>query len=98
MRTLVVSGALANKPRNGGEAWVRLSWVRGFQRLGFRVLLVEQIAPRACVDAAGAPASLADSVNLDYFQAVVEWAGLTGSAALVEAESHASEGLAWPAL
>jgi hypothetical protein len=95
MRTIVVSGALANKPLNGGEAWVRLSWVRGFQRLGFRVVLVEQIAPRACVDASGAPAAFEDSVNLAYFRSVVEWAGLNGSAALVYGENAACEGLAW---
>jgi hypothetical protein len=42
---IVVAGALANKAGKGGEAWVRLSWVLGFQRLGFEVLFVEQIAP-----------------------------------------------------
>ena len=26
MAAVIVSGALANKPFNGGEAWVRLSW------------------------------------------------------------------------
>lgn len=95
MRTLVVSGAIANKPGNGGEAWVRLSWARGFQRLGFRVVLVEQIASGACVDAAGAPASFADSANLGYFRSVTEWAGLTGSAALVHLDTGACAGLAW---
>jgi hypothetical protein len=98
MRTIVVSGALANKPFNGGEAWVRLSWVRGFQRLGFRVVLVEQIAPDACVDAAGAPAPFGRSENLWYFRSVVEWAGLCGSAALVCGGGEACEGLAWPEL
>ena len=27
MAVVIVAGALANKPGNGGEAWVRLSWV-----------------------------------------------------------------------
>jgi hypothetical protein len=94
-RTLIVSGALANKPLNGGEAWVRLSWVRGLQRLGFRVVLVEQIAPDVCLDACGSAASLAQSVNLSYFRSVVEWAGLKGSASLVCSEGRACEGLAW---
>ena len=31
---IVVAGALAAKPGNGGEAWVRLSWVLGLRRLG----------------------------------------------------------------
>lgn len=94
MRTIVVSGAIANKPFNGGEAWVRLSWVRGFQRLGFRVVFVEQLAPRASVDAAGAPAPFEQSVNLTYFRSVVDWAGLTGSAALLDENGQVSEGLA----
>lgn len=42
MRMAVVAGAIANKPHNGGESWVRLSWVLGLQRLGFDVYFVEQ--------------------------------------------------------
>jgi len=45
--TILVSGALANKPHNGGEAWVRLSWARGMQRLGWDVIFVEQLNDRA---------------------------------------------------
>ena len=40
---VVVAGALANKPLNGGEAWVRMSWVRGLQRLGCEVWFLEEI-------------------------------------------------------
>lgn len=42
MTKVVVAGALANKPGNGGEAWVRLSWIRGFERLGLDVAFVEE--------------------------------------------------------
>lgn len=41
--TIVVAGALANKPGNGGEAWVRTSWVRGLQQLGFETWFVEEL-------------------------------------------------------
>src|SRR5213596_1560258 len=95
MRTIVVSGALANKPRNGGEAWVRLSWAAGLKRLGFRVVFIEQIAPRTCVDGAGGAAPFEQSVNLCYFRAVVESAGLTGSAALVYGDGLVCDGLSW---
>ncbi len=44
MAVAIVAGALANKPRSGGEAWVRLSWALGLRRLGFDVWLVEEIA------------------------------------------------------
>src|SRR5687767_2962677 len=93
MRTLVVSGALANKPRNGGEAWVRLSWVKGLRRLGFRVFFVEQIAPRTCVNLAGDPTPFRDSFNLEYFRSVTRWAGLEGSAALLSADGEAWHGI-----
>lgn len=43
MTTVVVAGALAAKPGNGGEAWVRLSWVLGLRRLGIDAWLVEQV-------------------------------------------------------
>jgi hypothetical protein len=43
MTTVLVSGAIANKYLNGGEAWVRLSWALGLRKLGFRVYFVEQI-------------------------------------------------------
>src|SRR5215218_5167494 len=43
MAVAIVAGALANKPSNGGEAWVRLSWALGLRRLGFDVHFVEQL-------------------------------------------------------
>jgi hypothetical protein len=39
----LVSGALAVKAGNGGNAWTRLSFVRGLERLGFEVCFVEQL-------------------------------------------------------
>jgi hypothetical protein len=83
MRTIVISGAIANKPGNGGEAWVRLNWILGARRLGFRVMFVEQIQRENCLDAAGAVTSFRSSANLRYFQEIERKFGLTGSAALV---------------
>lgn len=71
MSTLFVSGALANKPGNGGEAWVRLSWILGLQRLGFDVHFVEQISATSCVDSNGDTVRIEDSTNLTYFRDVV---------------------------
>ena len=83
MDTLVVSGAIANKHLNGGEAWVRLSWILGLRRLGFDVWFVEQIDEATCVDATGAPAPFAQSENRRYFEQVVERFGLGGRASLL---------------
>ena len=43
MTTIAVAGALAATPGNGGEAWVRLSYVLGLRRLGMEVAFVEQL-------------------------------------------------------
>ena len=96
MPTAIVSGALANKPFNGGAAWTRLSWALGLRRLGFRVCFVEQIDPAACVDASGAPASFESSENLAFFRRVTRRFGLAGDAALVSGER--TEGLTMPQL
>ena len=74
--TVVVAGALANKPSNGGEAWVRLSWIRGLQRLGCDVWFIEEIQERHCTDALGAPSPFASSVNLRWFRQVTAEFGL----------------------
>jgi len=66
--TILVSGALANKPLSGGEAWVRMTWVRGLRRLGFEVVFAEQIDSSACVGADGRAAPFANSVNREFFE------------------------------
>jgi len=72
----IVAGALANKPRNGGEAWVRLSWVLGLRRLGFDVHLVERLPE-------------GDTLGRQYFEQVVAAFGLEGRAALLGREGEA---------
>ena len=83
MPTILVSGALANKPHNGGNSWTRLSWVTGFRRLGFDVVFVEQLAGGADVGEC-----------TQYFRTVMASFGLTGSSALLDATGERLEGLA----
>ncbi|MBS1886485.1 MAG: hypothetical protein JSU06_04775 [Actinobacteria bacterium] len=80
MDVVVVAGALASKPDNGGEAWVRLSWVLGLRRLGFDPWLVEQVDPPTA--AAGA----------DFFARTVAAHGLEGRAALLVEGSEEPRG------
>jgi hypothetical protein len=68
---VVVAGALAAKPGNGGEAWVRLSWVLGLRQLGVDVAFVEELA---------AP----DEAAVRWFHDIVRWAGIEADAALVD--------------
>jgi hypothetical protein len=98
MRVLV-AGALANKPRNGGEAWVRLSWVRGLLRLGIDAWLIEQIAPEVCTGADARPSGVIEgSINLQWFERVVKAAGLEHRAALLDPAGTVAHGPPLPEL
>jgi hypothetical protein len=88
MRTILVSGALANKPSNGGNAWSRLSWILGFRRLGFEVYFVEQIGKADCRSGAGTVSEFEESVNLTYFRAITEQFGLSGRSSLIYADGE----------
>jgi hypothetical protein len=81
--TAIVAGAIANKPLNGGESWVRLSWILGLRRLGFDVYFVELLDASTCVDEEGRPAPLASSANLAQLQRVVDEFALQGTVALL---------------
>lgn len=81
--SIVVAGALANKPLSGGEAWVRLSWIRGLRRLGFHVEFIEQIHPATLIGPDGAVAPLEESVNADYFRRITRSFGLDDVATLI---------------
>lgn len=98
MKTAIVAGALANKPRNGGEAWVRLSWVLGLRRLGFDVFFVEQIDGDRCVGADGRRSEFGASLNRDFFERVVDEFGLAGRAGLLADGGEEGAGLGLEAL
>jgi hypothetical protein len=83
MSVVVVAGAMANKAGSGGEAWVRLSWIRGLQRLGLDVWFVEQLATGMSTDAAGKLVAPEESVPAAYFRDVVEQFGLFDRATLL---------------
>ena len=74
MTVVAVAGALANKPGQSGEAWVKLSWVRGLERLGIEVWFVEQLAESMSGDGRAAA----------WFSAVTERFGLAERAVLLE--------------
>jgi hypothetical protein len=69
----VVGGALANKAGSSGEAWVRMSWVRGLQRLGLDVWFAEEV-DRSTAD---------DPAAVEWFGAVTTRFGLEGKAMLL---------------
>ena len=81
--TIVVAGSLAQKPGHGGHTWVFLNYLLGFKRLGWDVLFLDRLEPGMCVDHAGEPCSLEDSINLDYFLETMRAFDLSDSFALL---------------
>jgi hypothetical protein len=91
--TIIVAGSLAQKPRYGGHAWVFLQYLLGFRRLGWEVLFLDRLEPDMCVDAAGQPCGLEQSINLACFLEVMERFGLAGAYALFYDRGRRSVGL-----
>jgi hypothetical protein len=89
----IVSGALANKPLNGGEAWVRLTWALGLRRLGWDVTFIEQIGAAHCIDDHGRPCPMEASLNRRFFEQVVADFDLASDACLIEAETRNAVGI-----
>ncbi|HEV8297369.1 MAG TPA: hypothetical protein VGQ20_08730, partial [Acidimicrobiales bacterium] len=42
---VLVAGALAQRPRRAGHAWVFVNWLRGLRRCGCRALFVDRLSP-----------------------------------------------------
>jgi hypothetical protein len=89
----IVGGAIANKPRNGGESWVRLSWILGLRRLGFEVYFIEVLDTSTCIDEVGYPAPFSGSANEAQLERVVAEFGLQGTVALLDARGERLHGL-----
>jgi hypothetical protein len=77
----IVAGALANKAWNGGNAWARLSWTRGLERLGIETFFVEELQP-------GVPGGA-----VDFFDHVMSEFGLAGRSALLDSSGASMHGL-----
>lgn len=73
---VVVAGAIACKPGNGGEAWVRLSWFDAVRAAGADAWLFEQI---------DAPTD----EQVTWFRAVTGDAGITDRAVLADRDGYA---------
>ncbi len=73
---VVVSGAVANRVGNAGEAWVRASWIEALMELGHDVAFVEALA------AGSSEAALAAR---GWFAEVVDWFGFADQSHLVVA-------------
>lgn len=84
LETIVVGGALAQKPHQAGHTWQFLQYLLGFRRLGWDVLFVDELEAAMCVDDRGRPCRLEESVNLSYFRDVMIEFGLDRSCVLLQ--------------
>lgn len=92
-KTIVIGGAVAQKPGFGGHTWQFLQYLLGFKSLGWDVLLLDQLQPEMCIDATGKKCDVEKSENLRYFFAVMQGFGLNGSLALIYGKGQRYFGL-----
>jgi hypothetical protein len=81
---IVLAGPIAAVPGQGGATWAILQYVLGLRRLGHRVIFVDPV-PRSALRPVGA--TLNESVNAAYFNAVVRRFGLEQTSALLVSDS-----------
>ena len=91
--TILIAGALAQKPRHGGHTWVFLQYILGFRRLGWDVVFLDQLAPEMCVDGAGRPCPFEESLGVRVFLEVMRRFGLEGCYSLGRAGTRDAVGL-----
>ena len=81
-RTIVIAGSLAQRPGNGGHAWVFLQYLLGFKRLGWDVLFLDRLDASMCIDSRGQACKFEVSKNKRYFLDVMQRFGLNDSYSL----------------
>ena len=81
--SIVISGSVAQRPREGGHTWVFLQYLLGFKRLGWDVLFLDWLTPEMCRDDTGQPCALDDSLNLKRLLEVMHRFGLDDSFSLI---------------
>ena len=83
-RRIVIGVGIASYPLHAaGNTWAFLQWVLGFRAAGWDVWMVEDVPLDRCIDSAGQPCAPADSVNLAYWNTVVEEFGFQERATLL---------------
>jgi hypothetical protein len=64
--TVVIAGALAQKPHQGGHTWQFLQYLLGFRRLGYEVLFLDRLTESTC------EGPVESSLNAGYLADVME--------------------------
>ena len=83
MRKILVRGTIANKPFSGGQSLIPLQYIAGLKRLGFDVLLFEDLSAEECWSERQNPCSFKESVQYDYFVRIMTAFSLAGHSSLL---------------
>jgi hypothetical protein len=78
--TVVLAGALAQRPGIGGHAWVFRNWLAGLGGLGYDVVFVDRLEPHMVDDPAAPPEA---SRQWAWLEDVMNGAGMAGRFALL---------------
>jgi hypothetical protein len=93
--TILLSGMIAAVPEQGGATWAVLQYLRGFRRLGYRVVFVESI-PETSLSPEGSPPDR--TRNAAYFRRVMGDFGFDSDSALLVAGTRQAVGLSYEEL
>jgi hypothetical protein len=86
--TIVIAGALAQRPSIGGHAWVFLQYLLGLRRLGREVLFIDWLDPELC------GGQVEESRNAAYLRSVMERFDLANDFSLLDrSDGHVAAGL-----
>jgi hypothetical protein len=91
--SLIIAGALAQKPKIAGHTWALLQYLLGFRRLGCETLFIDYLDRSMCVDQAGLCCPPEGSVNLSYVRDVLSCFGLNDDYVLIGPEGESLLGM-----
>jgi hypothetical protein len=92
-RSIVIAGALAQKPGRGGHTWVLLQYLLGFQKLGWDVVFIDSLDAAASVNESGDAVPVEQSWNVRYAADVMERFSLAGHYAILHDSGRRTVGL-----
>src|SRR5437773_668264 len=95
MRKILVRGTIANKPFSGGQSLIPLQYIAGLKRLGFDVLLFEDLSTEECWSERQNSCSFKESVQYDYFVRIMTAFSLAGHSSLLYDEGQEDWGASW---
>lgn len=91
---IIVSGVIGNHPfAGGGNSWVRLQYILGLKKLGFKVYFFEHLL--SSYEENWKPTSFEESFNLKYFREVMESFQLEDYCSLIYNQGEKHFGLSY---